>query len=38
MTTTTKKKTKVVRDAEVALAALSPCEEALERELFIATL
>lgn len=36
-TTTTKEKTKVVRDAEIALAALSACEEALERELFIAT-
>ena len=35
--TTTKEKTKVVRDAEIALAALSACEEALERELFIAT-
>ena len=36
--TTTKEKTKVVRDVEIALAALSACEEALERELFIATL
>ncbi|CAK9855092.1 unnamed protein product, partial [Sphagnum jensenii] len=32
-----KKKTKVVRDAEVALAALAACEEALDRELLIAT-
>lgn len=32
-----KKKKKVVRDAEVALAAISACEEALERELLIAT-
>lgn len=32
-----KKIPKVVRDAEIALAALSACEEALERELLIAT-
>lgn len=32
-----KKIPKVARDAKVALAALSACEEALERELLIAT-
>ncbi|KAL2620694.1 hypothetical protein R1flu_000899 [Riccia fluitans] len=32
-----KKKTKVVRDAEVALAALGSCEEALDKELLIST-
>lgn len=32
-----KKLPKVIRDAKVALAALSACEEALERELLIAT-
>ncbi|KAH7299307.1 hypothetical protein KP509_24G004600 [Ceratopteris richardii] len=31
------KKTKVMRDAEVALASLAACEEALERELLIST-
>ena len=36
-TTTTKNKTKFVRDAEIALVALSACEEAQEREVFIAT-
>ena len=30
-------KTKFVRDAEIAFAALSACEEAQEREVFIAT-
>ena len=30
-------KPKVVRDAEVALAALGACEEALEKELLIST-
>ncbi|CAM6098581.1 unnamed protein product [Calypogeia fissa] len=32
-----KKKIKVVRDAEVALAALGACEEALDKELLIST-
>lgn len=31
------KKIKVVRDAEVALAALGACEEALDKELLIST-
>lgn len=32
-----RKKTRVMRDAEVALASLAACEEALERELLIST-
>eukprot|EP00250_Pteridium_aquilinum_P020786 c24947_g1_i1 orf=2670-5117(+) len=32
-----RKKTKVLQDAEVALASLAACEEALERELLIST-
>lgn len=32
-----RKKTKVMQDAEVALASLAACEEALERELLIST-
>ena len=33
----TASKPKVVRDAEVALAALGACEEALDKELLIST-
>lgn len=33
----TNTKSKVVRDAGIALASLAVCEEALERELFIST-
>lgn len=32
-----RKKTKVMHDAEVALASLAACEETLERELLIST-